>query len=399
MADMVKTGTPGIYKRGSRYVIVWRDRGKQHKQFFRTMAEAREAKGKRATGETQAATNARFDDYAEGWLKTYRGRKPSRGITNYTRKSYERAIKKHAIPFFGRQRLRDIRPKDIEAFVAHLQEEGAGTPSVRAFMVALKVLFATAYQHGDIAANPTQGVSLDLAPTPTKVKVMTRAELGLVLAALPEAWQPFFRFLAQTGLRISEAIGLRWEDVELGAAPHVKVRRQIYKGETRDLKTRHSVRDVPLTPGMRDTLLALRGRRYGGPEAPLWPTTAGTPMAPHNLRKRVLTPAVAALGMEWVGFHTFRHTCASLLFAGGRDVKQVQKWLGHADPGFTLRTYVHLMDEGLGSADFLDDVVRGQSAGGPPSPDGGAAILPSRRDHHPDSVLGNPVSGPNHRGA
>lgn len=41
----------------------------------------------------------------------------------------------------------------------------------------------------------------------------------------------------------------------------------------------------------------------------------------------------------------------------GKDVKQVQEWLGHADPGFTLRTYVHLMDEGLGSADFLDDVV------------------------------------------
>jgi hypothetical protein len=35
-------------------------------------------------------------------------------------------------------------------------------------------------------------------------------------------------------------------------------------------------------------------------------------------------------------------------------VKQVQEWLGHADPGFTLRTYVHLMDEGLGDAAFFD---------------------------------------------
>jgi hypothetical protein len=38
-------------------------------------------------------------------------------------------------------------------------------------------------------------------------------------------------------------------------------------------------------------------------------------------------------------------------------VKQVQEWLGHADPGFTLRTYVHLLDEGLGDADFLDEAV------------------------------------------
>jgi hypothetical protein len=59
----------------------------------------------------------------------------------------------------------------------------------------------------------------------------------------------------------------------------------------------------------------------------------------------------------WVSFHTFRHTCASLLFAEGKNVKQVQEWLGHADPGFTLRTYGHLLDEGLGDADFLDEAV------------------------------------------
>jgi integrase len=57
---------------------------------------------------------------------------------------------------------------------------------------------------------------------------------------------------------------------------------------------------------------------------------------------------------SWVGFHSFRHTCASLLFESGKNVKQVAAWLGHADPGFTLRTYVHLMDEGVGDAAFLD---------------------------------------------
>jgi integrase len=58
-----------------------------------------------------------------------------------------------------------------------------------------------------------------------------------------------------------------------------------------------------------------------------------------------------------VSFHTFRHTCASLLFDAGRNIKQVQEWLGHADPGFTLRTYVHLMDEGVGGAAFMDSAV------------------------------------------
>ena len=51
------------------------------------------------------------------------------------------------------------------------------------------------------------------------------------------------------------------------------------------------------------------------------------------------------------------HTCGSLLFASGKNAKQVAGWLGHADPAFTLRTYIHLLDGGLGDADALDGLV------------------------------------------
>jgi integrase len=64
-------------------------------------------------------------------------------------------------------------------------------------------------------------------------------------------------------------------------------------------------------------------------------------------------------------FHTFRHTCASLLFEAGRDVKRVAEWLGNAAPSFTLRTYVHLMDEGVGDAAFMDDILAAVPAGRP----------------------------------
>ena len=50
-------------------------------------------------------------------------------------------------------------------------------------------------------------------------------------------------------------------------------------------------------------------------------------------------------------------TCASMLYEAGRNVKQVSKWLGHADPAFMLRTYVHLMDDGVGDASFFDSGV------------------------------------------
>ena len=58
--------------------------------------------------------------------------------------------------------------------------------------------------------------------------------------------------------------------------------------------------------------------------------------------------------MSRVSFHTFRHTCASLLFEGGKDVKQVSALARPRRPGVHARTYVHLMDDGLGEVDFLD---------------------------------------------
>ena len=84
----------------------------------------------------------------------------------------------------------------------------------------------------------------------------------------------------------------------------------------------------------------------------------GFPLAYGNLRRRVLVPATEAAGLEWVTFHTFRHTCASLLFEADRDVKQVSEWLGHANAGFTLKVYVHLMDDGVGDAAFMDEAVK-----------------------------------------
>jgi integrase len=76
----------------------------------------------------------------------------------------------------------------------------------------------------------------------------------------------------------------------------------------------------------------------------------GNPLRPNNLTRRTLKPAAEEAGVPWAGFHTFRHTCASMLIAEGRNVVQVQRWLGHHSPAFTLATYGHLMDNGVGEA-------------------------------------------------
>ena len=59
-------------------------------------------------------------------------------------------------------------------------------------------------------------------------------------------------------------------------------------------------------------------------------------------------PTAEEAGVPWIGFHTFRHTCATRLFADGRNAVQVQRWLGHHSPAFTLSVYVDLLNGDVG---------------------------------------------------
>ena len=104
-------------------------------------------------------------------------------------------------------------------------------------------------------------------------------------------------------------------------------------------KSRYGRRDIPLSQGMAATLAALRASAGGdSAEGPVFRSTSGGCLDVSNVRSRVLGPAAARAGVPGLGFHTFRHTCASLLFAAGKDLKQVQHWLGHHDAAFTLST-------------------------------------------------------------
>jgi integrase len=358
---MQRTRHPGIYKRGSRYVVVWRHRGRQHKSFHRTLDEAREAKGRRAAGDSRPTSRERFEKYARQWIEAYRGR-TSRGLADRTRATYRRDMKRWVIPFFEGSRLDEVEPPDVRAFIWHLEAADLRPASIRAIVAPMKAMYATAVEDGVVRANPTRNVRIAVRGSQVKreVRALTRAELARFLGYVPPDWQLLFELLAQSGLRISEAIGLTWGDVEFGSRARLLVRRQDCRGEIGELKSESSRRDVPLSPRIAERLWAMGADH---PEsARVFTSPQGFPLNYGNLHRRVLVPAAMAAELTWVTFHTFRHTCASLLFEAGRDVKQVSVWLGHADPAFTLRTYVHLMDEGIGEADFMDDVVEVGSA-------------------------------------
>lgn len=345
---LVGTGQPGIYKRGSRYVVVWQHRGKQHKSFHRTLGEAKEAQGlRRQPGYRRPASRRPFSDYAADWLRSYNGR-TARGLAQSTRAAYARDLDSRICPHFKHYRLSEIGAPEVCEFVEELEAEGLAPTSIKKVLAPLKALFATAVQHGVVPFNPTIGVRVKQCatqtPAPTQRPIPVEHTRAL-LAALPDRERLLCLLLAQTGVRISEALGLEWSDCEFGAQPQIHIRRQYYRGELKQLKTSASRRTLGLPSDVARELWKAKGAASG----PVFQTRDGGHLSDRNLR-RVLKRASVATGITPVGFHAFRHTFASKLYADCKDIRKVSAWLGHADPAFTLRTYIHLVDADLGAA-------------------------------------------------
>lgn len=389
-APMEKTRHPGIFKRGSRYVVAYRADGRQRWESARTLDQARRLKAARTTdrdrGELHDQSRIRFRAYAEEWIDRYQGN-GRRGFTEDTRLDYRRDLERYAFPFFdGRlgRTLSGITPRDAANWIGWLCDEQEqrkrlagekGKPvgkvepvrladaTVRRIASPVRACLASARREGLIRHNPMDGAVLPTRPVIEEdgedvARAFTREQLDAFLRVVHPDYVTMFRLLAVTGVRWSELVALRWRDLDLDGPPRLKVRRALSRRRTKDApvtfkppKSKLGRREIPLNAAL---VLELRARRkvarLGGDEDLVFPARNGAPLRHENVRRRVLMPAAEEAGAGWAGFHTFRHTCASMLFERGANAVQVQRWLGHHSPAFTLATYVHLLDAGVGDA-------------------------------------------------
>lgn len=360
----------GVYRRGSRYAVIYRDEsGRQRQESARTYDDARRLRARRAAavedGSYQPQTRERFADYARTWVERYQGN-GRRGFTEDTRHDYRRDLERYAIPRLGRMRLEQVTPRQIAEFIAWLCDEGEqdrrlADATVRRILAPVRACLRSAMHEGVIRSNPTQGAALpardehkriedgtDDLGDDNDVQALTTDQLAAVIAIVSPRWRLLCELLAATGLRISEALALRWGDLGLdGDRPAVRVRRAYVRGHFKAPKSKYGRRSVPIDFAL---VSALRRVRPAGVDdrALVFCGVDGTPLHASNLLVRVFKPAAQEAGVSWAGFHTLRHTCASRLFAAGRNPVQVQRWLGHHSPAFTLSTYAHLMDDDLG---------------------------------------------------
>jgi integrase len=359
-ARLERTRHPGIYETGKSYVVRYRDQsGRQRQKTCRTLDEAKRFRAKvtlnPAAGSPRSGPTV--SEYAEDWLSMLAGVRPATAI------EYRRDLETYILPRIGGLRLGALDARRIRKLAYDLREEatirapsGRSWSTVRRILAPLSVMLGAATEDGVIPARPWPRL-----PTPRRDPLKRRHlsvdELARLLAALPTPQdQLLVRFLAETGLRISELKAIRWEDLELDDAPVVRVRRRhrLLDGE-QETKSERSSGTVPITRQLARELKAHRLRSgQPGREALAFTGRGGARIDEANYRRRVLDAACERAGLEPIGFHVLRHTHGTIVAAATRDVRAVQRRLRHASASFTLETYVHLLDDRAGVSAVAD---------------------------------------------
>ncbi|MFE2685554.1 tyrosine-type recombinase/integrase [Streptomyces mirabilis] len=322
-----------------------------------------------------------FEQYATEWMTTQ--------ITDpLTRESVESRLRLHAIPHLGARSMSSFTPSHLRLWLRILEDRGLSAGYRRGIFAHVSTVFTAAVEDGIIRVNPCSARSVR-APRlePRKVKPWPIRRVMGVREALPERYQALISVAAGLGLRQGEVFGLAVEDVDfLGGVVHVV--RQV------KLLQRHRAvfappkggkeRDVPLPESVAFALaghlknfpateITLPWKTLDGPPATaalLFTGSMGLALDRNRFNDRVWRPALRAVDVETGrdnGMHALRHFYASVLLDAGESIKALSEYLGHHDPGFTLRTYTHLMpSSGTRTRAAVDRVFRD----GEPADDG-----------------------------
>ena len=358
-ARLQRTSTPGVYARGSRWVAVYLEGGRQRRRSAATFRAAREIKVRATAKEAARRAGPTLHSYALEWVDRYVGRGAHDVINDRTRREYRRLLIAYALVYFApEERLRDLDEQRVRGFVDWLcRQHGPDgrrlcDRSVHNAVLPLRSCLCHAAGVGLVVGDVGGAIVLPhrrrgRAYEYDERRFLSRQQLARLLAEIPPQWRPLFELLASTGLRISEAIGLRVMDAGLDIdARCVHVRRAIVNGQLTAPKSRHGRRTIPISLELADRLQEVVAGR--GETELLFRGAQGAALRPGNLRHRVLIPAAHRAGVPWARFHTLRHTCAAMLIDAGASPLRLQRWMGHHSAAFTLDTYGHLLHDDLG---------------------------------------------------
>jgi integrase len=326
-------------------------------------------------GDLPLSPRLTFAEVAGRWLAEFEAKVAADERRERTLDLYRSQLFRHLLPRLGRRRLALITADDVVAVTRELQASGLSPWTIKRILGALSCVFTFALRRGYISAHPFDRLERDERPhpLPSDQRVLTQTELARLFAACPRRYRPLLLTGAYTGMRLSEVLGLSWDDVDFSAGV-LHVRHQLARGRRGvpphriPPKTRASIRDVPLLPQLATVLRHhKRNTRFTHGSDYVFATSRGTAFLHHNVSKRVLRRAAVDAGLDRDGrrlcFHDLRHTFASHLIIDIRlDVAQVSRILGHARTSMTLDTYTHLFEEARHGADVRAELAKSDFA-------------------------------------
>lgn len=370
-------------------VVTWQARyrepgGRQRKKSFRRKVDAErfitslEADKLRGSYIDPDAGKISLRAYAEQWLAAQ-----TFGESTYV--ATELRLRVHVLPTLGALELRAIKPLTVQRWVASL-DKWAPTYQ-RVIFGTLSAVLSAAVDDELIARNPCKVNSVRQPALPTrKVIPWTLEQLHAVHNQLPERFAIAATLGAGLGLRQGETFGIGVEDIDFERRV-VLVRRQVkVQADNRlifALPKGRKTREVPLPEVVADELTA-HIQRFPPVTVTLpYETRAGAPTSVALIlttrergainrnywNARVWKPALRRARVPTTrdnGTHALRHMYGSLLLDRGESIRAVSAYLGHADPGFTLRVYTHLMPSSeTRTRNAIDQALRGVSHNSP----------------------------------
>lgn len=299
-----------------------------------------------------------FADYYGPWA-TARQISVSRRFTDDQRAA------KHVLPYWGTWAICDIRPSDIDDWIAILARS-MGPQSVRACYGLLRGPLRRAVKDR-IIDNPCIDIVLPKLPSLRKTfdDVLTAQEVDRLVAAIVDPDPRYARLKtngryealvfmgAWLGPRWNEAIGLRVCDInpmrkELTFG-RVVVNQNGSQTFVEAMSKTEDSRTVPVPGEVMELLVRHLAtyRPHAGREDFLFTSNRDTHVLRGTFSRDVLAKSVARAGLDGrrVTWLTLRHTAASLMFDAGLTLFEVQQRLGHKSPTLTAEIYTHLMRE------------------------------------------------------
>ncbi len=267
-------------------------------------------------------------------------------------------VAKHILPELGSRPVAEVTVADVRRLIDRLGAKLApGT--VTSTVNILSGLLRFAVRNGHAERNVVRDLDRDDRPGTKRVsepRYLSPDEIDLLLAKLSDTFRPVALVCALAGLRISEALGLRWRDVDF-KADEIRVVEQLgAKGDLVPVKTTASAAPAPLLPALARELRAHHARqRERGfdrvrPEALVFQTLRGKPQSRRNALRAVNAAGTAAKlngdDRQPVGLHDLRHSFVANALAAGVTLPEAATLARHADARVTAILYAGVSEEG-----------------------------------------------------